>query len=153
MQLGLRHYPRHAMSTWAAYILNSDKDRFSGLKQTLDNANLFVNDDYPMSIEEAVKLMENHKTPTNRSDWGGNQYRGQGREEGMAFPQPGNQKKDISGHTCYHSMLSLYSRKDRQKRCSHLASKDKSKAVDQFESETKCACCLIYDDSASYVQV
>ena len=102
MQLGLRHYPRHAMSTWAAYILNSDKDRFSGLKQTLDNANLFVNDDYPMSIEEAVKLMENHKTPTNRSDWGGNQYRGQGREEGMAFPQPGNQKKDISGHTCYH---------------------------------------------------
>ena len=51
------------------------------------------------------------------------------------------------------SMLSSYSRKDRQKRGSHLASKDKSKAVDQFESEAKCACCLIYDDSASYVQV
>jgi hypothetical protein len=67
------------------FILNSDKDRFSGLKQTLDNANLFGNDDYPKSIEEAVKLMENHKTPTNRNDQGGYQYSGQGREEGVAF--------------------------------------------------------------------
>jgi hypothetical protein len=50
-------------------------------------------------------------------------------------------------------MLSSYSRKDRQKRGSHLAIKGKRIAVDQFECEAKFACCLIFDDFASYVQV
>jgi hypothetical protein len=53
-------------SSWDKYlgclfISNADDPRFKELKKALDNAYLFGNDDYLTSIDNALRMMQNHK--------------------------------------------------------------------------------------------
>jgi len=43
------------------FIRIADDERYRDLKLTLNNANLYGKDDYLTSIEDGLRMMENHK--------------------------------------------------------------------------------------------
>lgn len=50
------------------FIPGADDARYKALKIMLDNANLFGNDDYPKSIKDALRQLNNHKS-AGVSNW------------------------------------------------------------------------------------
>ena len=85
------------------FVRNAYDERYRDLKRTLDNANLFGKDDYLTSIEDGLRMMENHKPSQG---WKGNRQYGQVQTTGVTFAQPGQggrqgKGRDVSKDKCF----------------------------------------------------
>lgn len=98
-------------------IRTADNNRFKTLKNELDNDYLKGKDTYPKKMEDALRLMQNHKSVIEKttSRRGGNKNQAQQQkkaddddEKGVAFGQTGEKsgekggKRDISNHDCFN---------------------------------------------------
>ena len=85
------------------FIRGADDARKKGLKITLDNANLFGNDDYPKSIEDTPRQLNNHKS-TGVTNW--RQRDGMVVQDatGVDFGQAGQIQRDKTNDKCYHCL-------------------------------------------------
>eukprot|EP00956_Cyclotella_meneghiniana_P026461 scaffold57247_cov37-Cyclotella_meneghiniana.AAC.7 len=73
----------------------SNDEMYSNVKKGLDNMNLFQQDTYPKTIEEAHRYLQNYKSESRA---GGRQNRGGGlNHQGVAFPEPSQKKWDCNG--------------------------------------------------------
>eukprot|EP00804_Cyclotella_cryptica_P009344 CCRYP_009005-RD/>CCRYP_009005-RD protein AED:0.36 eAED:0.36 QI:20/0.12/0.11/1/0/0/9/0/1019 len=97
------------------FIRNADDARYKGLKYTLDNANLFGNDDYPKSIEDALRQLNNHKS-TGVSNWRRRDGMVVQDAAGVAFGQTGERQRDKSNDKCYHCLEKGHHAKECPKR-------------------------------------
>ncbi len=87
------------------FIRNSDEGRYKQLKSTLDNSYLFGKDDYPTSIEDALRMMQNHK-PTHPQKTGLRNEQ-QLQSDGVTFAQTGQggrqgKGRDASKDKCFN---------------------------------------------------
>eukprot|EP00804_Cyclotella_cryptica_P008701 CCRYP_018547-RA/>CCRYP_018547-RA protein AED:0.32 eAED:0.32 QI:0/-1/0/1/-1/1/1/0/427 len=100
------------------FVRNADDERHKDLKRTLDNANLFRKDDYPITIEDRLRMMNNHKpSQTGRTV---RQAHGNIESSGVTFEQPGqsgqsSRQWDISNDKCFNCGCAGHHTKDCKK--------------------------------------
>eukprot|EP00804_Cyclotella_cryptica_P006127 CCRYP_010733-RA/>CCRYP_010733-RA protein AED:0.37 eAED:0.37 QI:0/-1/0/1/-1/1/1/0/397 len=100
------------------FVRNANDGRFKDIKRTLDNAHLFGNNDYPTSIEDGLRMMENHKP--SHSSRAQNQWTTQVSSSGVTFTQPRQtnrtgRQRDVSKDICFNCNETGQHAKDCQK--------------------------------------
>ena len=85
------------------FIRGADDARYKGLKNAQDNANLFGNDDYPKTIEDALRQLNNHNS-AGVSNWRRRDGMVVQDATGVAFGQAGERQRDKSNDKCYHCL-------------------------------------------------
>eukprot|EP00956_Cyclotella_meneghiniana_P039180 scaffold167175_cov42-Cyclotella_meneghiniana.AAC.1 len=103
----------------------SNEEKYGSVKKGLDNMNLFQQDTYPKTIEEAHRYLQNYK-PESRS--GGRQNRGGPSDrQGVAFPEPSQKKWDCHGCGANDHMV---------RDCTKISKEEKKKILEQMRGGT-----------------